>query len=370
MAKRQFRIALAVVVATVTIAALAAVFVVKQALSYPNKAHKGDGSEVAVTVERGMSFPRIARRLADKGLVSKPRWFRLYAMHRGATTKVRSGNYLIKNDQTPKEVLNKLLEGVKAETVKVTIPEGLNMLEVFAILGKAGVADAKALETLARDRAFLTTLGIDGDSIEGYLFPLTYDFIVPTPPKKVLKRLVRRFRIVWDKVRRQHAKPIKQLKKKLGWTDRDILVMASIVEKEAVVKAEQGTISQVFVNRLTFSSFSPKRLETDPTIRYGCTVPLQKSAACQKFDGGHLKRIHLRDQDNPYNTYKHEGLPPGPICSPGKGALEAAANPDGSKFLFFVARDKARHVFSRTRKQHEKAVADYLKFRRQQKAAP
>ncbi len=368
MAKRQFRIAVVVVAATVVIAGAVAVYFVKQALRYPSKTHAGDGSEIAVTLDKGMSFPHIARRLAERGVIDKPRWFRLYAMHRGATTKVRSGKYIIKNDRTPEQVLDTLLQGVKAETIKVTIPEGLNMLEVFDLIAKAGVAEAGALETLARDRKFLEKLGIDGDSIEGYLFPLTYDFVVPTPPAKVLARLVRRFRIVWDRVRRDNAKSIKKLKKKLGWTDRDLLIMASIVEKEAVVPAEQPRIAQVFVNRLTFSSFNPKRLETDPTIRYGCIVPLQKSQACQGFDKGHLKRIHLRDKDNPYNTYQHEGLPPGPICSPGKGALAAAASPDGSRYLFFVARDKARHVFSRTRKQHEAAVADYLKFRRRQRA--
>src|SRR5690606_20387324 len=121
--------------------------VVNQALTYPETPHQGTAEPVPVAIERGMSFPRIAGLLADRGVIDRPRWFRLYAMQRGVTTKVRSGEYVLRGDMTPREVLDTLLAGVKEATVRVTIPEGLHMLEIFAIIEQAGVADAAELET-------------------------------------------------------------------------------------------------------------------------------------------------------------------------------------------------------------------------------
>jgi UPF0755 protein len=364
MSKRSFRIGLAIVVGTIAIAAIVGAVVIKKALSYPSQRNAGVGKEVIVPIERGMTFPQIARRLHEKGVVENPRWFRLYAMHRGVTTKVRDGDYVLSDDMTPEEVIDKLLQGVQDVTIDVTIPEGKHFLEVAELLEEKGVvsADNKGeLERLSRDPKFLGKHGIVGDSIEGYLFPETYKFKVPSAPDKVLDTLVKHHHVVWERVRNKHPKGVKKLRDKLGWSDRDILTMASIVEKEAVVQAERATIAQVFINRLVSSSFKPKRLETDPTIRYGCMVPATKSAACKAWDKTQrLRTKQLRDKDNPYNTYQHEGLPPGPICSPGEASLEATVNPDGTNFFFFVARkDKRSHVFSRTLQEHERAVDKY-----------
>jgi len=357
LSKRSFRIALGIVVGTILVVAVAAVFVVREALSYPDQRHAGGGEEVSVEIERGMSFPEIAERLSERGIVDKPMWFRLYAMHRGATTKVRTGAYMLRDNMTPQEVLDELLAGVKDVTVSVTVPEGIHILEVFDIFDKAGIASRSDLERLGRDTEYLESLGIEGETIEGFLFPDTYRFRVPTDAKKVLGALVKQHRIVWDRVRRKKQKTLTKLKERLKWSERDVLVLASIVEKEAVVAVERPTIAQVFVNRLTDSSFKPKRLETDPTIRYGCTVPEKKSAGCKKWDPSkRLRRAQLDATDNPYNTYRHEGLPPGPICNPGEAAMEAAMEPDGSRYFFFVSRNNGTHVFSRTLAQHERAV--------------
>lgn len=360
MSKRSFRTALIIVVASLAIVGGVSAYVVKVALSYPDKRHGGSGEEVAVEIASGMSFPQIADLLEEKGIIDKPRWFRVYAMHRGVTTKVRSGNYMIRDDLTPREVLDKLLEGVEDVTVAVTIPEGLNMLEVFALFEAAKITPAAELEALARDPEYLSKHGIGGDTVEGYLFPETYRFRVPSPAKKVLDTMIKQQRVVWDRVRRKHSKSVKRLRKKLDWTDRDILIMASIVEKEAVVAEERSRIAQVFMNRLTSPSFTPHRLDTDPTIRYGCTVPLVKSPACQKWDPTQrLRRAQLDDKDNPYNTYQHEGLPPGPICSPGEASLAATVSPDRSHYFYFVSKNDGTHAFARTRKEHERNVDKY-----------
>lgn len=360
MSKRSFRIALAVVIVTLLVIGVVAAYVVKQALAYPDTAHAGVGQEIPVEVRRGMNFPMIAELLAHKGVIDRPRWFRVYAMHRGMTTKVRTGRYILRDDMTPKEVLDTLVKGVKDVTVRVTIPEGLHMLEVFAIVEKAKVAKASDLEVLARDKEFLGQFSIDGDTVEGYLFPETYFFTVPTEARKVLRTMIEQHQDVWDQVRRRNSRGIDRLRRKLSWSDRDILTMASIVEKEAVVNEERPRIAQVFINRLLDSSFSPHKLDTDPTIRYGCTVPVEKSAACRKWDPKkRLRTAQLRDSDNPYNTYEHEGLPPGPICNPGRASMEATVNPDGSRYFYFVSRNNGTHVFSKTRKDHEKAVDKY-----------
>jgi UPF0755 protein len=360
MSKRSFRIALAVVLGSIAIVLALGGWFVHRALAYPEAAHAGSGSDVEIEVKPGMSVPQIATLLAERGVIARPTWFRLYAMWEGDTTNVKTGKYVMKDNLTPAAVLKVLVAGVKEATVKVTLPEGKNMLECFAIIDAARIASARELEAIARDKGFLAEHAITGDSIEGYMFPDTYDFRVGEKPRAVLDRLVAQHQEVWNELYASHAQGAAKLKDKLHWSDRDLLILASIVEKEAVDPAERPRIAQVFVNRLTFDSFKSRRLETDPTIRYGCEVPLQKSAACQAWSkGDRLHRAQLDDKDNPYNSYQHEGLPPGPICNPGRSSMEAALTPDGSDYLFFVAKDARNHVFSRTLDEHKRNVEKY-----------
>lgn len=387
MSKRSFRTALIIVISSLAILASVIGFFVHRALSYPDECPDGTTEvgkpgqmctsdkehDVEVEVVSGMSFPAIASLLSDKQLIKRPTWFRLFAMWHGKTTEVKTGKYLIKNTRTPREILDILVAGVKEITVKVTLPEGKNMLEYFEILEQAKVADAKALEALARDKTFLAKYVITGDTIDGYLFPDTYQFRLNEKPQVVLERLLNRHREVWNELVNKHPKDTAKLKEKLGWSDRDILTMASIVEKEAVAAKERPRIAQVFINRLTSPTFKPKKLETDPTIRYGCLVPVQKSAPCiawiemctkvGKPPGcERLRSAQLRDADNKYNTYVHEQLPPGPISNPGRASIEATLSPDGSDYYFFVATSKGstEHAFAKTIAEHEKNVAKYV----------
>jgi UPF0755 protein len=187
---------------------------------------------------------------------------------------------------------------------------------------------------------------------------------VPTDAAKVLETLVEQHRIVWDRLARKNAESMAKLRKKLEWNDHEFLIMASIVEKEAVSAEERPRIAQVFINRLISPRFVPHRLDTDPTIRYGCLVPETKSAACQAWDkSDRLHRKQLDDADNPYNTYQHDGLPPGPISNPGASAIAAAMHPDGSRYFYFVAKDAAHHAFARTRAEHDRNVDKYIRHR-------
>ncbi len=362
MSKRSFRIGAGIVALTLALLVGGGFYLYGIAKGYSTTKHDGNGDEVQVVIDRGMSFPAIAKRLAKADVIDRPSWFRYYGMYRGDTTKVRPGKYSIANNSTPEDILDTLLKGIKEVTKKVTIPEGLHMLEVFSLFEKAGIASATELEGLGRDSEFLQKHGIEGETIEGFLFPDTYRFKVPSSPRLVLETLIKQHRIVWDRLRRENEKTLGVVRKKHEWNDFQFLVMASIVEKEAASASERPRIAQVFMNRLISPKFVPHRLDTDPTIRYGCTVPSQKSAACQQWDiTDRLHRIQLNDKDNPYNTYQHEGLPPGPICSPGAAALKAVMKPDGSKFFFFVAKDDKHHAFAKTRAEHERNVDKYIR---------
>ncbi len=364
MPPKPFRTALVVVVATVALALIAGGWFAYRVWHYPTTRHDGSGAEIAFTIPRGMPVAKVARLLAAKGVVSRPTWFRYYAMRRGATTAIKPGDYLLTDNLTPRQVLDALVAGPEEKSVKVTLPEGKHMLEFFELIEAAGVAKAAELEALARDPQFIAGHGLAGDTVDGYLFPETYLFVVPTAPKKVLERLIDAHRTAWNQLAQDHARDLARLKDRLKWSDRDVLTLASIVEKEAVDPVERPRIAQVFVNRLTLSSFSPHRLETDPTIRYGCMVPLIKSAACKDWDkSDRLHRAQLDDVDNPYNTYQHEGLPPGPICNPGEKSLRATVEPDGSDHFYFVARSASdkHHRFARTLDEHKRNVERYVK---------
>jgi UPF0755 protein len=362
VSKGSFRTALGVVLGSLVIVALVVVWLITRALAYPGAAHAGIGKDVEVEVKSGMSFPAIASMLADKGVIEKPTWFRIYAMWEGDTTNVKTGKYAIKDNLPPAQVLAILIAGIKEIDTKVTLPEGKNMLEFFALLEAGKVAKAAELEALARDKDFLGRHGITGDTVEGYLFPDTYKFRVNEKPQIVLQRLITRHQEVWNELVAKHAKDAAKIKDKLGWADRELLTLASIVEKEAVDPAERPRIAQVFINRLTSPTFTPKRLETDPTIRYGCMVPVQKSPACQQWNkADRLHRAQLDDKANPYNTYQHDGLPPGPIANPGKGSIEAVLSPDGSELYFFVAKDARNHAFAKTFEEHKRNVDKYMK---------
>ena len=360
MSKRSFRTALLLVSATLVGLLVVGLVVRSRVMQYPNGSMGGSGEVIEVNIERGMVFPSIANHLKERGLIDNARYFRLYGMARGVTTKVRSGLYTLNDSMTHKELLDALIEGVKELNASITIKEGLHMLEIFDAFEEKGIAKRSELEALARDADFLKARGIDAKTIDGYLFPETYQFKTPTPPQKVLDTLLDQHRKIWAKIVTTYASAYAKQKALLGWSDYQFLTMASIVEKEAVVDEERPRIAQVFINRLISDKFVPHRLDTDPTIRYGCMVATPNSKGCKGWDPSQrLRRAQLDDAENTYNTYQHEGLPPGPICNPGEKSMIATINPDGSGYFFFVARNDGTHVFSKTRGQHEKAVDEF-----------
>jgi len=313
---------------------------------------------VEVEIPKGASAGVVAERLAAAGLIGRPAVFRLYAGQRGVAGRFKAGRYTIAAPATPRQILDALVKGAADELVAVTIPEGRNLADVADLLDAARIADKAEVIARATDASFVASLGLPGPSLEGYLFPDTYRLRPHTPAARALIPMVRRHRQVYEELRAAHAPGIADLKRTLGFDDGKIVTLASIVEKETGRPEERPRIAQVFINRLRLPTFAPKLLQTDPTIIYGCTVALPRSAACSRWDG-RIRRIQLDDRDNAYNTYTHEGLPPGPIANPGRAALEAVMAPDRTPYLYFVSRNDGTHFFSKTVAEHNAAVVKY-----------
>jgi UPF0755 protein len=360
--------ALAVVVVSVGWGVCVARGVYSDLAEYPERAGEGSSEPIPIEIPRGASFPEVLALLVEHGVVPQEEatYFKLYVLQEGAARKTTAGAHVFRGDMTPAEILEELQRKQKVAEVTVTVPEGKNVLEVAQILAEAGLSDAETIEATMRDPKLLASLQIEGETVEGYLFPDTYKFRRGAPPDEVIRRMVKRHQQVFADLERRHRAALVSLEKSLGWGPREVVILASIVEKETGAKHERPLIAGVFLNRLKFSSFKPKLLQTDPTIIYGCMVPEEKSAACEKFEG-RIRTIHLRDQDNPYSTYAHEGLPPGPISNPGRDALQAVLAPKKSRFLYFVARNDGTHEFSKSESEHEYWVDV---FQRQGKVGP
>jgi UPF0755 protein len=327
---------------------------------YPHRPRSaGDKTATRLVVARGENPATIGRALFQKGLIDHPSWFKIYATERGDAQKIRPGQYSFSPSMAPAEILDALVAGMPEEEVAVTIPEGKNIVEVAGLLADAGVCGKEELLHAARDPQQLRQLGVSGESVEGYLYPDRYLFRPGTPATKVIARLVKREREVFAELREHYKAGVAALQKTYQLDDDSIVLMASLVEKETADPTERPRIAGLFLNRLHLATFKPHLLQTDPTIVYGCTVPVEKSPACAKFEG-RIRRIHLDDKQNRYNTYTHEGLPPGPICNPGRAALEAVMQPETSTpYLYFVSKNDGTHYFSKTRAEHEAAVDRY-----------
>lgn len=330
--------------------------------NYPQRSIVQNEASVTIDIPQGTAFLNVLELLEEHGILPSEEtlWFRLYVLHLGSANKISAGEHTFHPGMTAEEVVAELLRVSPVKEIRVTIPEGKHHLEIADILANAGLSSKEQLIAAMHDEKLLAELGIANGNIEGYLFPDTYRFVREATPEAIVRRMVQRYRQVYAELRRRYRDSAQELQEQLGWGEHEILTLASIVEKETGAAHERPLIAGVFFNRLLFPSFNPKLLQTDPTIIYGCTVPEKKSPACQQFSD-RIRTIHLRDKENPYNTYTHEKLPPGPISNPGLASLEAVFAPKKSRFLYFVARDNGTHHFSKTRAEHEEAVNKYIR---------
>lgn len=288
-----------------------------------------------ITVAPGESFGQVAVKLQREGIISSAFNFKILATLRGSARHIQAGDFNFAAASRPGRVLDRLTKGDTLR-LRVTIPEGLTIVQITERLAEAGYSDSDEFLRLATDPAFAGKLGIEADSLEGYLFPETYRFGINLPARHLVRFMV-------DQYRKHMPQELLDAAAAHGMDQHQVVTLASIIQKETAKISEMPIISAVFHNRLKRNM----PLQADPTVIYGI----------ENFNGN-LTRRDLRTH-TPYNTYTQRGLPAGPIANPGARALRAAANPSGTPYLYFVAKGDGSHKFSRTLREHNEAVQRY-----------
>lgn len=314
---------------------------------YPTQAPaEGASRTVALEIAPSSGIDAVAEQLHTHTLIEQPRVFALYARVLGAQDRLRAGRILVTTRMTVRQLLQRVATGYGPTPLRITIPEGFSRFDVAARLAEWNVCPADA---------FVRATGPASSTGEGYLFPDTYWLMDEMSPSQVVKKLGDNAQRRMHKLFAAEHAALDALQSEFGFGEREVVILASIVEKEAHVPSEQPVIAGVFLNRLRDPSFKPKRLQADPTVAYGCMVQPELES-CQGFDGKHVTRTMIADPQNAYNTYRIEGLPPTPIANPGLSALRAVLQPTQHDYFYFVARGDGRHAFSSSLAEHNVAV--------------
>lgn len=301
--------------------------------------------EIIFEVEKGKGAKAIAQSLRKREVLKQELPFLLTYNLFFFPKSLKAGEYAFSLPVSAKEVLSALSEG-KVYLRPLTIPEGLTGKEISELLSSFDfVRDENFLEAFSRTES-ISSLDQEAHNLEGYLFPETYFFPKGTPSEKIILTMVSQFKENFREEWQRRAQEI-------GMTTRQLVILASLIEKETFIPEEKKLVSSVFHNRLKRGM----KLDCDPTIIY-----------VLKQEGRFKDRLRTRDlkYDTPYNTYLYPGLPPGPICNPGRESLEAALYPAEEDFLYFVSKNDGSHQFSRTFKEHQRAVIKYQKRKKTQ----
>ncbi len=295
---------------------------------------------VVITVRQGQTLNSTAEMLYQEKVIENSTKFVLIARIRGYDKQLKAGEYLLSAAMTPLQLLDIMVRGA-VKLYKLTVPEGYNLYQIAELVEAANLSTKTDFIQAATDAARVRSHGLTGETFEGFLFPDTYFFPKEVTTERIIEAMVKRFWSVFLPEWQARAQD-------LDMTIRQIVTLASIIEKETGASFERPIISSVFHNRLK----KKMRLESDPTVIYGI----------KNFDGN-LTRKHLTTP-TPYNTYKIRGLPIGPIANPGRASLKAALYPENTQYIYFVSRKDSTHQFSTNLKQHNRAVRKYQLGRR------
>ena len=307
--------------------------------NFLNTPASDSNENVVYEVIPGKSFSTVAKELENRDVITNAAIFSLFARLRGESSKMKVGEYMLHPNMRPSEILEVLLSG-KSIGYNFTVTEGLNIYEIADLIGQTKIATREQFLKAVQNPAVVKTLiGEEHPSLEGYLFPDTYQYTKYTDLKTLLHSMVQKFLVAYAKVEPQA--------KTLGWSRHQVVTLASIVEKETGAPEERPLIASIFHNRLG----KEMMLQTDPTVLYA------------KMLGTNAVELSITKNDlmmeHPYNTYRIKGLPPGPISNPGAEALKAAVNPANSEYLYFVSQNNGTSIFSKTYAEHQKAVLKY-----------
>lgn len=308
------------------------------AYSFLNTPASDDASVAVFEVRPHESLKAISARLEEAGLIRSARFLEVYGRFTHVGSKVRVGEYAIRRDSKPKDVLAEITSGKSIE-YSISIPEGYNIFQIADVFQDKKILKRDEFLKIVRDPVLIKELlGESAPSLEGYLFPETYSYTKFTSATGIIRLMVSRFRENWSKIEAIGTLPMSQ---------HDLVTLASIIEKETGAPEERPIISSVFYNRMKINM----RLQTDPTVIYGIWDRA----------GSWNRNISKSDllTPNRYNTYTFTGLPYGPIANPGFDAMKAAVQPATSEYLFFVSKNNGNHIFSKDLAGHVRAIAKF-----------
>jgi len=344
---RKLLLALVAVIVLLVVAGALLTNDLRRRLQEPYKGY--EGADVFVEIPQGAGSPEIRRRLIDAGVVSDDFILRAAMWWSGQSRSLQAGEYRFDQPISPLAVVDKIARG-DVYTQRLTFPEGLTITEMARVYESRGFGPARAFIKAAGDASLVRDLDPKAADLEGYLFPETYSLPRRADAARVVAMMVDRFRSSYDETLRARAEAQQM-------TTRQVVTLASLVEKETARPDERPLVAAVYRNRLK----QGMGMQADPTVVYALTK-------AGKYDGN-IRREDL-SFNSPYNTYRYPGLPPGPIAAPGRGSLEAALAPADAPYLYFVSRNDGSHVFATTLKEHNANVYQYqvLYFRAQRAA--
>lgn len=298
-------------------------------------------NKIKVNIPKGSTLAQISEILEEREIVTNGHIFITATRLMGYSNKIPAGIFALKNAKNNYRIVKQLIQG-NPEMIRVTLLEGWTISQVTETISESLNISSEILSTLCYDKQFIDEIGLEANSLEGYLYPDTYLFLESeNDPKEILKQAISEFNSVFNDNLRKRAEQI-------GFTVNEVLTMASIIEGEAIFDSERPIISAVYHNRLKRRML----LQADPTVQYIIK------------DGPRRLRFSDLKIDSPYNTYVYRGLPPGPISNPGKASILAALYPDDNDYIFFVARGDGYHTFTTTIDEHNRAKREFQKVRR------
>lgn len=300
---------------------------------------KSESTKV-IFIKKGTPLKKVSEVLEKEGIIKNRHFFVFLATMLGEKTRIKSGEYEFHTPMLPLAVLSALAKG-QVKRHLVTIPEGFTLIQIAQLLENLNLVEKERFLQKTSSPVFINALGLSqlaGPTLEGYLFPDTYHVFREMDPEEVIRIMVHQFRKVFGPDLGQRAS-------ELGISEREVVILASVIEKETALSEERPFISAVFHNRLK----KKIPLQSDPTVIYGI----------RNFNGNLTKEDLMRP--TPYNTYVIAGLPPTPICNPGKDSLLAAVHPAPVPYLYFVSKNDGSHCFSSDIEEHNQAVWKYQK---------
>ncbi len=305
--------------------------------------------ETYVDIPRGVAPSTIASILQEAGILHSRIPFLLYLRWHDAARRLQAGEYRFSSPATPEQVAQRLIRG-DVFFISITIPEGLTARETIEHIAAAGLGRRDDMEKALNQTIWIRSLDPGARSLEGYLFPNTYRFPRRATSDEIVKTMVDHFKLRFARLTETHPIPP-------NWSTAQIVILASMVEKEVKIPSERPLVASVLANRLERGM----PLACDPTIIYALKI-------AGRYDGN----IHKADLaiDSPYNTYIHTGFPAGPIANPGEDSLKASLAPPKTDYLYFVSRNDGTHQFSTNFQAHSLAVERYQKHIAIQRSHP